>query len=129
VKIDPITNPNPTNLDLLKMVMQVHECVEDGKKVTKRAVARVAVKAEAARVEAAAARRDITSIKSALGITEGKKHVSGLQSPFKAFMRSAGATATAMGGLILLYRFAVAVAPSAWSFLQAFNQTVLNGKF
>jgi hypothetical protein len=129
MKIDPITSDDPSNHDLLKMIVQVHECVEDGKRVTKQAVARVAVKAEAARKEAAAGRADVRSIQTALGLTDGKKKVAGLSTPWKAFIRSAGATATAMGGLLLLYRFAVSVAPYAWTFLVNLNHAILSGRF
>jgi len=129
VEIDPITTDDPSNHDLLKLIVQVHECVEDGKRVTKRAVARVAAKAEAARIEAAAGRRDVTAIKSALGLTEGRKEVAALSSPRKAFLRNVWATATAMGGLILLYRFAIAIGPGVWTFLQNLNHVILTGKF
>ena len=129
MKIDPIDTDDPSNHDLLKMLMQVHDCVEDGKAVTKRAVARVAVKAQAAKVAAAKTSKDVEAIKRAMGLTEGSKKVAGLSTPWKAFVRTAGASATAMGGLLLFYRFAVSVAPYAWTFLVNLNQAILSGKF
>lgn len=150
MKLDPITTDDPTNHDLLKMIVQVHECVEDGKTIAKRGLrgatkaahaaalaAKTAVTASEsaaslaaeAATKAAKASGDIVSIREALGITDGQKPVAGLSSPWKSFLRSAGATATAITGLLLLYRFAVAMGPSAWDFLGNLNHAILSGKF
>lgn len=129
VLIDPITSARPSNSDLAKGINQIHVCFEEHKRVTKRSQTLIGRKAEAARKEAKAARAEVTAIRQALGITPGQKKVAGLSTPFKAFIRSVGAAATAMGGLVLLYRFAIAVAPKAWSFLLALNHVILDGKF
>ena len=100
----PIPTRKATNDQLAEGINQLHICHEDTK-------------------------RQIVEIKHALGITEGRKPVAGLSSPWKAFIRSAGATATAMGGLILLYRFAIAIGPGVWTFLQNLNHVILTGKF
>ena len=127
--IDPITKAKPTNADLAKGINQIHTCFEDHKRITREGVA-AAVRASAdAAKKAAIASDDIATIREALGLAEGKKKVAGLSSPFKAFIRSAGATVTGVGALVLLYRFVVAVAPSAWRFLEALNHIVLSGKF
>jgi len=104
MRVDPITSPRPTNADLAKGFNQLHACHEDTKE-------------------------KVVEIQHALGITPGGKRVAGLSTPFKAFIRTAGATATAIGGLLLFYRAAVAIWPSAWAFLLALNHAVLSGKF
>jgi hypothetical protein len=104
VNVDPINTTRPTNADLARGFNQLHDCHEDTK-------------------------AKVVQIQHALGITPGGKPVAGLSTPLKAFIRTVGATVTAIVALVFVYRFAVAIAPGAWHFLQALNQAILSGKF
>lgn len=104
VNVDPIDTRNPKLTDLARGFNQLHACHEDTKAM-------------------------VVEMRDALGITAGKKLVAGLSTPRKAFVRTVGATVTAIGGSILIYRLAVAVAPSAWAFLVNLNHAILSGNF
>lgn len=104
MKIDPISTTKPTNSDLARGFNQLHACHEDTK----------------AKIE---------GIEHALGLNAGQKKVAGLSTPWKAFLRTVGATGAAMGGLLVVYRAAVAVAPGAWAFLVYVNHVILSGRF
>lgn len=104
MNVDPITTNKPTNADLANGFNQLHACHEDTKAM-------------------------VLEIRDALGITQGRKLAAGLSTPWKAFVRTAGASATAIAGVVLVYRFAIAIWPSVWTFLLALNHAILSGKF
>jgi hypothetical protein len=111
VNVDPITASKPTNADLARGVNQLHACHEDTK----------------GKVEDTQVR--VGNIELALGIVPGGKPVAGLSTPWKAFVRTVGATVTAIVALVFVYRFAVTIGPAAWHFLEALNHAILSGKF
>lgn len=122
MQIDPITKSKPTIADVAKGFNQIHACLEDHKE-------RMTVELAAAAKEALAARTDVASIREALGLTDPKKKVAALASPFQAFTRNAVSSTTGLVACIFIYRMAVAVWPGFWGFLLALNHAVLTGKF
>lgn len=104
VKTDPITAAKPTNAELANGINQLHLCHEDTK--TK-----------------------IEAIQEALGLNHGQKKVAGLSSPWRAFLRSTGATATAVTGLVLLWRVTATLAPDIWLLLVHLNEAIISKKF
>lgn len=104
VEVKPIRTSKPSNADLARGFNQLHLCHEDTK-------------------------AKVVEIQHALGLTEGQKKVAGLSTPFKAYIRSTAAAASAFGGLVLLYRAAVALWPGTWAFIQMANHVILSGRF
>lgn len=102
--VDPITTNKPTNADLARGFNQLHKCHEDTKD-------------------------KVVEIQHALGIVPGGKPVAGLSSPWKAFLRTTGATATAITGLVLLWRIGATLAPDVWSLLVHLNAAIIGKKF
>lgn len=129
MQIDPISSVKPSNADLARGINQIHACFEDHKAITQRGVASATKAAAVAAEKAAKASADIVSIREALGLTEGQKKVAGLSTPFKAFLRTAGASASALVAVIFFLRLSVALWPGVWSFVQTIWHVLMTGKF
>lgn len=91
VKIDPITAKRPTNAELAKGINQVHDCLEEHKRSTSRAIRGLRRKTEI--VE-----RDVKEIKSKVTSSPFT------QPQWKQFYRQVLAVITALGALIFLLK-------------------------
>lgn len=117
MKMDPMPT-RPTNHDIGRRLVQVHDCLEGHKE------------ANDANFEALG--KEITAIKTGLGMQPGQKQTIATNSGRQSFVRTVLASGTslgAVGGLLLAYRMAVALAPSTWHWLIAINHAILSGKF
>lgn len=107
MKSDPITKKNPTVLDLAKQGNQMHECLEQAHaKIDNVTVV-------------------VDEIKAALA-PKGRS-ASGLSTPFRAWFRTVGATATSIGGFIILYKVVLVLAPVALGALIAIDHAIRTG--
>lgn len=115
MKIDPITSLRPTNRELGEGINQIHDCFEDYKGTTDRAMKTL--------------RDEVKDIKTALGIDGDRRRVSGLSSTRGAFFRTFGATMASMGGVVIVWKILAVAAPSLALLFKTLNDAVLTGKF
>lgn len=107
MKIDPITKTHPSNADLARQGNQLHDCLESAhSKIDNVTIV-------------------VDEIKASLA-PKGRK-AAGLSTPLTAFLRTAGATATSIGGMVLLYKVALVAGPIIVSAALAVDHAIRTG--
>ncbi len=110
MKFDPISKEKPTVADLAKQGDQLHECLEHAhQKIDNVTVV-------------------VDEIKTGLGLGPDGRKPAGLSSPFRAFVRTAAASATSIGGLILGYKLVLVLIPVVALLLHSVDIAIRTGR-
>ena len=113
MKMDPLPQICPTNKDLARGLNQVHDCLEDHKRLTEKNFKTL--------------RGEMTTIKDGLGLQPGQRPSVGTSTPWEAWRRTVFATTTAITSVAVIYKIGLTIGPGVWEAIKALLHAAAHG--